>query len=510
MFTSVVSRIMSAPLCAALVCFWLLAACGGGGGDNSPPPATATAPSNLSYPTPQQLTVGQTVTEIAPTVSGTATSYSVSPALPPGLALNSSNGHITGTPKQPASQTTYTITASNSAGAVSFGLVIAIADAQSFWIEPKQSATLGVDQVIQAYAALQKSADPYPHYVDTASLSYQSSDSSVASVDSDGHIVGLREGTSTISVSDGALSSQLSVTVAGRMVRRTLAVSGEGSRVYWIYTPNFLSVGPHPTIVSMHGGGGSAMIQASMTRLNALAAQQGIYIVYLEGTGAIQTFNAGGCCGSAQSQNIDDVLYVSGVLDDAAANYPIDPARTFASGFSNGAMMSHRLACALPNRFTAIAAISGGSAEFDNDGNQYFVCNPQRPIPILHIHALNDRNYPYSGGPGAGISGSNFYPIDSTIHDWIARNNVTDAARTEQISATTTCYHHETPADPLKPSAPVVLCKLEPDDVFDPINNIVFGGGHSWPGGVKSPAADSDVPNADFDANSYLWQFFAE
>jgi polyhydroxybutyrate depolymerase len=291
------------------------------------------------------------------------------------------------------------------------------------------------------------------------------------------------------------------------MDQRSIAVAGQGNRSYRIYVPNFTSGAAHPAILAMHGGGGSAMLQASMTRLNELAAQEGIYIVYLEGSGLIQTFNAGACCGYAQSQAIDDVLYASRVLDDIEATYAIDSDKTFATGFSNGGMMAHRLACALSDRIAGIAAVSGGSAEFDKDGNQYFVCNPQRPIPVLHIHALNDRNYPYEGGAGAGISGSNFYSIDATIHDWIARNNVTDEASTEQVTSTTTCYRHATPADTSKPSAPVVLCKLDPPDVFDPVNEVVFGGGHSWPGGVKSPSENSDVPNRDFDANTYLWGF---
>ena len=221
-----------------------------------------------------------------------------------------------------------------------------------------------------------------------------------------------------MTVSDETHSSQLTMTVSGRMSRRTVAVTGQGTRTYSIYSPQFSSAGPHPAIISMHGGGGTAMVQASMTQLNALAASQQIYIVYLEGFGMIQTFNAGACCGAAQSLNVDDVAYASRVIDDVNANFAVDTTKTFASGFSNGAMMSHRLACALADRIDGIAGISGGSAEFDNDGNQYFVCNPQRPIPILHIHALNDRNYPYAGGPGAGISGSNFYSIDATIHDW--------------------------------------------------------------------------------------------
>ncbi|MBI5786428.1 MAG: hypothetical protein HZA64_13315, partial [Rhodocyclales bacterium] len=65
-----------------------------------------------------------------------------------------------------------------------------------------------------------------------------------------------------------------------------------------------------------------------------------------------------------------------------------------------------------------------------------------------------------------------------------------------------------TPANASLPSARVTLCKVDPVDVYDPVNEIVFGGGHAWPGGTRSPSAKSDVPPTDFSADSYLWRFF--
>lgn len=43
---------------------------------------------------------------------------------------------------------------------------------------------------------------------------------------------------------------------------------------------------------------------------------------------------------------------------------------------------------------------------------------------------------------------------------------------------------HAAPADAGQPSAPVSLCRVDPPDVYDAANKIVFDGGHSWPGGV--------------------------
>lgn len=96
---------------AALLILVQLAACGGGGGSATPPP-----PSGLGYPTPPPYTVGTAIAPLSPTVTGTVTSYAVSPTLPAGLSLSSSTGTISGTPTAASPETAYTITASNSGG----------------------------------------------------------------------------------------------------------------------------------------------------------------------------------------------------------------------------------------------------------------------------------------------------------------------------------------------------------------------------------------------------------
>jgi oligogalacturonide lyase len=95
-----------------------VAACGGGGGDGESPPSA------LSYTSPVQTTVGTAITPLSPTVTGTVSSYSVSPALPAGLSLDTTTGMISGTPRAAAAQSSYTITAANAGGSTTFGLVI--------------------------------------------------------------------------------------------------------------------------------------------------------------------------------------------------------------------------------------------------------------------------------------------------------------------------------------------------------------------------------------------------
>ncbi|MHA8055590.1 putative Ig domain-containing protein [Aquirufa nivalisilvae] len=74
------------------------------------------APSALSYTTPNVYTVGSTITNLNPTVTGTVTSYSISPGLPTGLSFNTTTGVISGTPTVTSPATDYTVTATNGTG----------------------------------------------------------------------------------------------------------------------------------------------------------------------------------------------------------------------------------------------------------------------------------------------------------------------------------------------------------------------------------------------------------
>jgi Bacterial Ig-like domain (group 2)/Putative Ig domain/Galactose oxidase, central domain/Kelch motif len=88
--------------------------------------AAPAAPSDLKYLNPPAFVVGLKITPLTPTVTGTVTSYSVKPALPAGLNLDTSTGVISGTPTSAATATTYTVTASNEAGSTSATVSIAV------------------------------------------------------------------------------------------------------------------------------------------------------------------------------------------------------------------------------------------------------------------------------------------------------------------------------------------------------------------------------------------------
>jgi hypothetical protein len=90
---------------------------------------TDAVPTDLDYSSPNVLFKGVVLTPITPSNSGGAiTSYSISPALPAGISINSTTGAITGRPTAASSQTNYTITGSNSGGTVTKIISILVND----------------------------------------------------------------------------------------------------------------------------------------------------------------------------------------------------------------------------------------------------------------------------------------------------------------------------------------------------------------------------------------------
>jgi Putative Ig domain len=110
-----------------LLAFSFLAACGGGGDDGtqSTTQSQPQAPSNLHYSSPTTQVVGQP-TNLAASVTGSVSSYSVAPSLPAGLNLNTSTGTISGTPAAVDAKATYVITAMNAVGSTTFSLVLLV------------------------------------------------------------------------------------------------------------------------------------------------------------------------------------------------------------------------------------------------------------------------------------------------------------------------------------------------------------------------------------------------
>jgi hypothetical protein len=98
------------------------------GGQNTVPLVLSVTepPNHLSYPIPVEGTVGVALTPLTPRIAGSVEHYSVTPALPAGVVLDSTSGLIAGTPSVARTLAPYTITASSQAGDTSFIFLLSV------------------------------------------------------------------------------------------------------------------------------------------------------------------------------------------------------------------------------------------------------------------------------------------------------------------------------------------------------------------------------------------------
>src|SRR5207302_2556094 len=114
--------------------------------------------------------------------------------------------------------------------------------------------------------------------------------------------------------------------------------------------------------------------------MDAKAGQRGMVVVYPQGVG--NSWNAGTCCGRAMDEHVDDVRYLRDLVREIESELCIDRARIYATGMSNGAIMSYRLACEASDIFAAIAPVDGAGG--------LPACAPKRPGPALALDGPRD------------------------------------------------------------------------------------------------------------------------
>jgi len=169
-----------------------------------------------------------------------------------------------------------------------------------------------------------------------------------------------------------------------------------------------------PLLVLLHGYSVNAMVQDLYFGTSRLARERGFYLVLADGTedaAGNRFWNAGACCDFG-GRDIDDVGYLTGLLDDAEAAVPVDTSRVYFVGHSNGAFMSYRMACEIPERITAIAPLAGNEAEMSG-------CMPSVPVSVLHMHGTADETIAYTGGTVSTIP---YLSVDDTVAAWVERD----------------------------------------------------------------------------------------
>lgn len=259
----------------------------------------------------------------------------------------------------------------------------------------------------------------------------------------------------------------------------SLQVSGL-TRLYDLHVPSsYTREKPVPLVLAFHGAGGTGKAMEQLTELSQLAEQKGFIVVYPDAID--QHWDARR---RSQPETSHDIGFISALIDQVGQAYSLDRSRIYATGFSNGGMFAHRVACELSDKVVASAAVSATMPE-----NLSRTCQPAQPISILLMHGTNDPVVPY-GEPGRAL-----LSLADTVKFWSNHDRCSPQAvktvlpQASQVSLETyqQCANDTT----------VMLYTIE-------------AGEHTWP---NAQSGTIDTPNQfgqKIDASTIIWEFFSK
>ncbi len=263
--------------------------------------------------------------------------------------------------------------------------------------------------------------------------------------------------------------------------QRYLEVAGT-RRSFLLYLPTTYRAGrPVPLVLVFHAAGGQGRGIARHTGFTELAEREGFAVAYPDGIGG--RWNDG-----RRPSARDDVGFVRALLDSLRREVNVDSTRIYATGISNGAMLSYRLACDLPGVFAAIAPVAGALPV-----NLSERCVPATPLSVAAFQGTADPSLPYDGGgtpPAAVLSAERSVAFwagaagcATARPEMVVSDSVSDGTRLRRLSYPACSGNRD-----------VVLYTIE-------------GGGHTWPGGPQASRRVGRV-SREISATPVIWDFF--
>ena len=236
-------------------------------------------------------------------------------------------------------------------------------------------------------------------------------------------------------------------------------------RAFRVFVPEKLR-STTPLVVMMHGWGLSATRTQRQYGWDGVAADEKFVVAYPLGLG--RSWNAGGgCCGPAEQSRVDDVAFITAMVERLRDLLPIDAQRIYAAGMSNGGAMAYTLAC----RTSIFAAIGAVAA------TQLGECEKPKPTSVIHVHGLADAIIRFDGGPGLFAATP---PVATVMDPWLRINRCDEPEQSR--------------------SGLVATARSRCADDREVTLVVIDGEGHTWPG--------HDGSTATWDATDELWRMF--
>jgi polyhydroxybutyrate depolymerase len=256
--------------------------------------------------------------------------------------------------------------------------------------------------------------------------------------------------------------------------------SGGTYRYFRVYIPEIYdSANAVPLVFNLHGYGSNNLEQEYYGDFRTIADTANFILVHPNGTlnSSNQRFwNTFG------NSSVDDLGFISRLIDTLSERYSIDQNRVYSTGMSNGGFMSHDLACFLNHKIAAIASVTGTMIHSRKNN-----CFPDRPTPVMQIHGTADGTVPYNGS-------SSFVSVQNLVNHWVGLNNCNTTPVVDSIPNTNTTDG----------CTAVRYIYTDGDNESTVELYKIVSGGHTWPGS----AFNTGITNRDFSASEVIWNFF--
>jgi polyhydroxybutyrate depolymerase len=225
---------------------------------------------------------------------------------------------------------------------------------------------------------------------------------------------------------------------------------------------------PLPLLLVLHGFGVGGLAQAIYFNVLPLVDEKQIFLAAPDGTmdsKGRRFWNAVDSCCDFEHTGVDDVKYLTDLVNEIATRYPVDRKRIYVMGHSNGGAMSLRLACDKTGTFAAALELAGPFWS-----NPPVQCQPATTIPLRVLHGTADTAVPYAGGFNDG--GSAEGPL--AIANFFAQKNgcTTLALTSDTLDVDTSVAGAETKvwrSTGCAPSADVELWSMEGSEHIPPL-----------------------------------------
>jgi polyhydroxybutyrate depolymerase len=214
----------------------------------------------------------------------------------------------------------------------------------------------------------------------------------------------------------------------------------EGTRHYLFAEPDHLTAGKHPLVILLHGHGGSAEQllgqEGTASPLSVwlkIADREQVLIAAADGLKGADNKRGWNDCRSDAPSNpqVDDEGFINAIIDREIAQHNVDPARVFVMGFSNGAIMTYRVATDLGSKLAGFAAVSGAMAAKS-------LCDqPKTPVSALIVSGTADPLVPYEGGDVhlfTSHSRGSVIGVESSVDVWRKRDGLAEPTVNDDIA----------------------------------------------------------------------------